>query len=75
MWILDKHGAAINMDQVMGIFLDPDPDFPSAWEVKANGATNVLVAQFSVDAPVTNPQAEELYERMCDMLGTTDLTQ
>ena len=75
MWIFDKHGNAINFDQVMGIFVDTDPDSTGAYEVKANGATNDLIAQFAVNEPMTQAQANALYARMCDMLGTTDLTQ
>lgn len=75
MWLFDKHGNAINMDQVMGIFVDADGDNPGYYEVKANGATNVLVAQFAVNAPMSQAAATALFARMSDMLGTTDLSQ
>lgn len=75
MWVLDKHGNAINSEQVMSLSVGTDPDDAGAYEVQANGSANTLIAQFAVGEPMTETQATALFTRMCNMLGTVDLSQ
>jgi hypothetical protein len=74
MWIFDKHGNAINSDQIMGLFVGTDPDDEGAYEVQANNSGNSLIAQFAVGEPMDEAAANTLYARMTTMLGVTDLT-
>lgn len=75
MFVYDKYRSAINVDQIMGLFVHADPDNEGAYEVQANDADNNLIAQFSVDAPMTEDQANALMVRMVTSFGILDLTQ
>ena len=72
MWIKDKYSHPINMDAVVGIFVDTNPD--GGYEVKANNPSNELVAQFVTGTPpMSEVDATTLMNRMADMLGVVDL--
>lgn len=71
MLLKDKNGNSINIEQVMGFYVDTNPD--GGYEVRANNADNVVIARFVVNAPMTQAEAEALLERISDTLGTLDL--
>ena len=72
MFIIDKNNNLINVDQVMGFFVDTNPD--GGYEVKANSADGVLEAQFVIDAPMSEPDAQALLARIGGIVGTLDLS-
>lgn len=76
MWIVNKFGAPINMDQAMSLYVDVNGD-EGGYEVKANNSGNSPIAQFLVTpaTSMTEPEADALLERMKDLLGVTDLSE
>lgn len=75
MWFLDKYGNSINSNQIMSLYVASNSDSSGSYEVQANNASNTMIAQFAVNVPMTQAQAESLLARMSDLLGVTDLSQ
>jgi hypothetical protein len=72
-FIQDKFGNAINVDQVMGFFVAADPANEGAFEVQANNSDNVMIAQFSVSPPMTEAEADALFLQIQSLVGTLNL--
>jgi len=71
MFLRDKYDNAINVNQILSFFVGVNPD--GGYQVIGNNAGNDAVAQFAVNTPMTEPEAETLKQRIENILGTVDL--
>jgi hypothetical protein len=69
MWLINKYGAPCNTDQVFAFALADDPDNEGYYEVAANSNTNTTIAQFTVNAPMSEAAANALLAQIVTLVG------
>lgn len=76
MFIKDKFGNPVNMNQVLGLWVQPNPD-EGGYEVQATNSVLTEIAQFLTTPGVseTQAEAEATLARIAGMVGVADLAQ
>lgn len=72
MLIKDKFGNYINSQQIMSLYVTPDPSYSSCYVVGANNSSNTNIANFWNGALMTEAEAGGLLLQIAEILGFFD---
>lgn len=73
MFIINKFGAPCNVSQIFSFAVGENPDISGTYEVQSYNNSNTMIAQFTVDAPMTEAQATALLMQVEAIVGTVSL--
>jgi hypothetical protein len=73
MFLYDRSGNLVNVEQIFSFDIGPDPDNEGYYVVQGQDSSNVTQTAFTVDAPMTEAEATALMATIAGIVGTVSL--